>query len=112
MAHENAHEDKGHVAELQTIGAGVGIASLLLNQISRKRQLVTTPEIKTGMTFYALPWIPSKPAQGMISPPAARHALASALTEGVGFERSGGKPRKPSVNVRQSTTNEGGEMSG
>jgi predicted Zn-dependent protease len=34
MAHEIAHEDKGHVAELQTIGAGVGIASLLLNQIS------------------------------------------------------------------------------
>ena len=34
MAHEVAHEDKGHVTELQTIGAGVGIASVLLNQIS------------------------------------------------------------------------------
>jgi len=76
-----------------------------------KGQSVTTPEIKAGMAFYALPWIPSKPAQGMVSPPAARHALASALTEGVGFERSGGEPRKPSVNVRQSTTNEGSEMS-
>ena len=34
MAHEVAHEDKGHVTELQTIGAGVGIASVLLDQIS------------------------------------------------------------------------------
>jgi predicted Zn-dependent protease len=34
MAHEVAHEDKGHVTELQTIGAGVGVASVLLNQIS------------------------------------------------------------------------------
>jgi Zn-dependent protease with chaperone function len=34
MAHESAHEDKGHVTELQTIGAGVGIASVLLHQIS------------------------------------------------------------------------------
>lgn len=34
MAHEVAHEDKGHVTELQTIGAGVGIASILLDQIS------------------------------------------------------------------------------
>lgn len=34
MAHEVAHEDKGHVTELQTIGAGVGVASILLDQIS------------------------------------------------------------------------------
>ena len=34
MAHEVAHEDKGHVTELQTIGAGVSVASILLNQIS------------------------------------------------------------------------------
>ncbi len=34
MAHEIAHEDKGHVTELQTIGAGVSIASVLLDQIS------------------------------------------------------------------------------
>ena len=34
MAHEVAHEDKGHVTELQTIGAGVGIAPVLLDQIS------------------------------------------------------------------------------
>ena len=34
MAHEVAHEDKGHVNELQTIGAGGGIASVLLDQIS------------------------------------------------------------------------------
>ena len=34
MAHEVAHEDKGHVTELQTIGAGVGIASVLLDQIN------------------------------------------------------------------------------
>ena len=77
-----------------------------------KVNLVTTPEIKAGMALYALPWIPSKPAQGMIHPPAARHPLASALTERVGFERSGGKTRKPYVDVRQGTPNEGGEMSG
>lgn len=34
MAHEVAHEDKGHVTELQTIGAGVSIATVLLDQIS------------------------------------------------------------------------------
>ena len=34
MAHEVAHEDKGHVTELQKIGAGVSIASVLLDQIS------------------------------------------------------------------------------
>ena len=34
MAHEVAHQDRGHVTELQTIGAGVGIASVLLDQIS------------------------------------------------------------------------------
>jgi Zn-dependent protease with chaperone function len=34
MAHEVAHEDNGHVTELQTIGAGGGIASVLLDQIS------------------------------------------------------------------------------
>jgi predicted Zn-dependent protease len=34
MAHEVAHEDKGHVTELQTIGAGVTIATILLDQIT------------------------------------------------------------------------------
>jgi Zn-dependent protease with chaperone function len=31
MAHEVPHEDKGHVTELQRIGAGVSIASVLLD---------------------------------------------------------------------------------
>ena len=64
------------------------------------------------MAIYALPGIPSKPAHGMIHPPATRHALTSALTEGVRLDNSGGETRKPHVNVRQGASNKGGEMSG
>lgn len=42
--------------------------------------LITTAEVKTGMALYALPGIPSHPAQRMIDPSGPDHPSASAPT--------------------------------
>ena len=42
--------------------------------------LVTAAEVKTGMALYALPGIPSYPAQRMIDPSVPAHPSASAPT--------------------------------
>jgi len=41
LAHETAHEDLGHVAKLQTLGAGLGIGIVLLEQLLPGSSAVT-----------------------------------------------------------------------
>jgi hypothetical protein len=69
--------------------------------------LVTTAEVKTGMALYALPGIPSYPAQRMIDPSVPDHPSASAPTRRAGFTRSGRRTSKPCRNVRKDTINQG-----
>ena len=75
MAHEVAHEDKGHVTELQTIGAGVGVASVLLNQ--------SVPSPGPLYLWPGICWSPSRTAgKPSTSRCACRHPFSGDRTDG------------------------------